>query len=82
MSFRPRRDAARRLARLAQPVVADVAERIAAHARATAPVDTGEYRDSIRATEDGRVESATDHTLIVEAQTNNLARALEAQRRR
>lgn len=54
-------------------VVAAEAERIAAAARALAPVDTGDYRASITATTqpgDGRVvgivEATSDHALVVE----------------
>ena len=58
---------------------ADVA---AARARATAPVETGEYRNSIRrvsATTDRAVErvaSDAPHALVVESRTGNLARAI------
>lgn len=60
------------------------ADRVAAQARSTAPVDTGAYRDSIT------VEVAeTDRTVVrvvakdrkshvIEARTGNLARALDA----
>jgi hypothetical protein len=61
------------------------AERIAEAARASAPVDTGEYRDSIHvetALEDGRwvsrVLADSGHSLVVEARTGNLNRALDA----
>lgn len=60
------------------------AQRVASVARAGAPVDTGEYRDSIRAEvvhtdrAVGRVVSDTDHTLVVEAKTRNLGRSLDA----
>lgn len=60
---------------------------VAAAARATAPVDTGQYRDSIRVESgpspiDGRaratVVATAPHALLVEARTGNLARALNA----
>lgn len=66
-----------------RPAVRAEAEKIAARARANAPVDSGEYRDSIT------VESLTPHdraalrviakdlkAAIVEARTGNLKRAL------
>jgi hypothetical protein len=58
------------------------AEAVAARARSTAPVNTGDYRNSIQvesATTDRAVErvvSRAPHALIVEARTGNLARAL------
>lgn len=60
------------------------ADRVEAAAIAGAPVDTGAYRDSIHrvsATTDRAVErvaAGTDHGLVVEAKTGNLARALGA----
>lgn len=64
------------------------AERIAAAARSSAPVRSGEYRDSIRveqATTGGyravaRVVSDVPYAGVVEADTGNLARALDAAR--
>jgi len=58
------------------------AEKIAARARASAPVRTGRYRDSItvvsgttdRAVE--RVTATAPHAHLVEARTGNLKRAL------
>ena len=53
-------------------------------ARSSAPVATGAYRDSLRveiAHTDrvvARVVSDVDHAMIVEADTGNLARALDA----
>ncbi|MFW6598121.1 hypothetical protein ACQBAU_16310 [Propionibacteriaceae bacterium Y2011] len=65
----------------------DAAEGIAAIARATAPVDTGDYQRSISveaATRSRRVAAevvATDPaTMIIEARTGNLARALRKYR--
>lgn len=46
-----------------------------------APVDEGEYRDGLRLEdfEDGvRVIGSSDHDIYVEAETGNLARALDA----
>ena len=59
-------------------------ENVAAQARATAPVVTGDYRDKIDVFQDTtdrvavRVGSTSDHAFIVEAKTGNLARALDA----
>lgn len=61
------------------------AERVAARARAQAPVDTGAYRDSIRVESDTtdraveRVVSDDPAARIIEARTGNLARALGAE---
>jgi hypothetical protein len=60
------------------------AEIVAATARASAPVDSGAYRDSITAydvTTDravGRVGSDLPYASLIEANTGNLARALDA----
>lgn len=60
------------------------AERVLDAAKSSAPVDTGAYRDGlhiIQATTDRavvRVAGSTDHDLVVEAKTGNLARALDA----
>lgn len=57
-------------------------ERVAARARASAPVQSGAYRDGITvqdATTDRavvRVGSTAPHARVVEARTGNLARAL------
>lgn len=62
------------------------AERVLSAARASAPVDTGEYRDSLRLVEDStdrlvqRVVATAAHGMVVEARTGNLARALDAAR--
>lgn len=65
--------------------VAEAAEKVAAAARASAPVQTGEYRDSIHVDSDNspidgrarsRVIADAPHALIVESNTGNLARAL------
>lgn len=64
--------------------LAGVADRIAAAARAAAPVETGAYQASIvresvttdRAVE--RVTATVDYALEVEARTGNLARAAGA----
>lgn len=53
-------------------------------AKASAPVDSGAYRDSIhveQVTTDRvvvRVVADADHALVVEAKTGNLSRALDA----
>lgn len=60
------------------------AARVLAQAKATAPVDTGEYRDGLhieQATTDRavvRVAGGGGHDWIVEHRTGNLARALDA----
>jgi len=60
------------------------AENVLSAAKASAPVDTGEYRDSLHVIEDTtdrvsvRVGSNDPKGLIVEAKTGNLARALDA----
>lgn len=61
------------------------AERAATIARTTAPVDTGSYRDQIRVlvreSRYRRVYRVVGHdpkTLLIEAKTGNLARALKA----
>jgi hypothetical protein len=60
------------------------AERVAEAARASAPVETGEYRDAIAVADDTtdravvRVGSTAPHAFIVEAATGNMARALDA----
>ena len=62
----------------------ELAARVADAAKATAPVRSGEYRDSIdygSATTDravGRVYASSAHALVVEARTGNLARSLDA----
>jgi hypothetical protein len=60
----------------------DEAEKVADRARSSAPVASGDYKDSIRvesATTDRAVErvvATAPHALVVEAKTGNLARAL------
>lgn len=57
-----------------------------ARAKATAPVDSGDYRDGLhleRIHTDRvvvRIVGSTDHDLAVEADTGNLARALDEAR--
>lgn len=64
-----------------------VAEQIAARARSSAPIESGEYRDSIGVRDDewsnGRASMARSfvvatarHSMLVEARTGNLKRAL------
>jgi len=61
------------------------AEKVAAAARASAPVKTGAYRDSIHVVSDTtdraveRVVADVPYAMIVEANTGNLARALSSQ---
>lgn len=58
------------------------AEEVSARARSSAPVDSGEYRDSIvvvSATTDRAVERVTataEHAMLIESRTGNLRRAL------
>lgn len=60
------------------------AENVAAAARSAAPVDTGEYRDSITvetATTDravGRCVATAPHSLVVEARTRVLGSSIDA----
>lgn len=60
----------------------DIAEKTATRARSSAPVDSGEYRDSIDVvsdTTDRAVERVVAHdskSMIVESRTSNLKRAL------
>lgn len=59
-------------------------ERVASTARGTAPVDTGDYRDSIEVVQDTtdrvvvRVVGRAPHSHLVESRTGNLARALDS----
>lgn len=65
-----------------RPPVRAEAEKIAARARATAPVDSGEYRNSITVVSDTtdrvveRVVAQDDKAAVIEARTGNLKRAL------
>ncbi len=68
-------------------IVKQAAERAASVARATAPVDTGSYRDRIRVVVREsryrrvyRVVAQDPKSLIIESKTGNLARALKAAR--
>lgn len=60
------------------------AERALSAAQASAPVESGAYRDSLRVETDHtdrmvkRVVSDVDYALVVEANTGNLARALDS----
>lgn len=65
-------------------MVVNAAERIAADARASAPVDSGDYRNSIRVdvTETpyrvvATVVADSPHAMVVESRTGNLARATQ-----
>lgn len=62
-----------------------VAEQTLAIAKANAPVDSGDYRDSLHIEHhDSRFRSSTrvvaddDKSMLIEAKTGNLARALRA----
>lgn len=65
-----------------RPPLRAVAQAAAARARASAPVDTGEYRNSIRVESDTtdraveRVVAHDDKATVIEARTGNLKRAL------
>jgi phage baseplate assembly protein gpV len=66
-------------------IVVGVAESVAAAARASAPVDTGAYRDGIhvevhRAAHRvvAKVVASADDSMIVESRTGNLVRALRS----
>lgn len=60
------------------------AQRVLTAAQAGAPVASGEYRDGLRIVQDTtdravvRVTSVAPHAMVVEANTGNLARALDA----
>lgn len=59
------------------------AEKVGARARSSAPVETGDYRDSIHVEDEvhrdrvvARVYADSDHAAAVESRTRNLGRAL------
>lgn len=60
------------------------AEKVASVARQTAPVDSGAYRDRIQVTTKRQkrvvalVQATDDKSMIIEARTGNLARAVRA----
>lgn len=63
----------------------EIAQRVLARAKATAPVKSGAYRDSlkIRVAQRGYrnaflVEGTDEKTLLIESKTGNLARALKS----
>lgn len=66
------------------PVLLANAEKVAARARSTAPVETGEYRDSIQArVTPGRSRrraaeaiATAPHALVVESRTRNMGGAV------
>lgn len=69
-------------------VVEAVAQRVAARARASAPVDTGAYRDGITVKVVRRarrnvalVVSEDPKSMLIESETGNLVRALNAEKR-
>lgn len=68
-----------------EAAVDQAAERALAVAKATAPVDTGEYRDGLhiehhdsRYRRAARVVGSDEKTMLIESRTGNLARALKA----
>lgn len=68
-----------------QSMERDVAERVLARAQETAPYDSGDYRNGLRIRRAERqyrtaflVEGTDWKTLLVEAKTGNLARALKS----
>lgn len=71
-------------------LVKDAAERVAEAARNSAPVDSGDYRDSIHVdvVPDRRIRTVAlvvaddPKTMIIESKTGNLARSLKRSRAR
>lgn len=67
-------------------VLTDKAQAVEAAAKSSAPVASGAYRDSIHIEQDTtdravtRVVSDAPHAFVVQANTGNLARALDAAR--
>ncbi|WP_169515674.1 HK97 gp10 family phage protein [Glaciibacter superstes] len=68
-----------------QSIVKAKAEQVAAAARASAPVDTGDYRDSIHVEVVhtpfrvvAKVVADSDHAMLVESKHGTLSRALRA----
>lgn len=69
-------------------LVKDAAERVAEQARKTAPVESGDYRDSIHVevVPDRQIRTVAlvvaddPKTMLIESKTGNLARALRASR--
>ena len=67
-----------------EALVVDAAERVANIARSTAPVDSGDYRNSIKVTKKhqkrvvGLVQATDEKAMIIEARTGNLARAVRS----
>lgn len=64
--------------------VVDAAEHVAASARASAPVDSGEYQAEIRVEVSeteyrvvATVVAGAKHSMLVESRTGNLSRALQ-----
>jgi hypothetical protein len=68
-------------------LVKSKAESIAARARSTAPVDSGEYREGIKVRMKQQKRSVAlvvgedPKTLLIEAKTGNLVRALRAEKK-
>lgn len=71
-----------------ESLVMQSTEAVAAEARSTAPVDTGEYRDGIKVKKKfqkrvvGLVRAEDPKSMIIEAKTGNLARAVRAKAKR
>ena len=72
-----------------QQLELQAAQRVLAAAQASAPVDTGAYRAGLRITKAERryrtaylVDGTDPKTLLIEAKTGNLARALKSAGRR
>lgn len=70
-----------------EALVVSSAKKVAAAARSSAPVDSGEYRDSIKVTTKRQkrvvalVVADDPKAMIIEARTGNLARSLKAAKR-
>ena len=68
-----------------EAVVDAAAEKVLAAAKASAPVDTGDYRNSLhiehhnaKYRRSARVVGDDDKTMLIEAKSGNLARAVKA----
>ena len=69
------------LQQIEQVVLESVGEKVERRAKATAPVETGDYRNHITAQVVGdevRIGSTSKHAIYVEADTGNMVRALDA----
>ena len=71
-----------------EEITMEATERVANRARATAPVNTGDYKRGLKTSKKrqkrivGLVQDTDPKTLGVEADTGNLARAVRAEGRR